>query len=73
MLFRLKIGTRMYVVIGLFQLVTVIIIGVALVQMGIMRESTIRITENLLPSVQLVGNISAGAEAVLSITLIRVR
>jgi methyl-accepting chemotaxis protein len=64
MLFRLKIGTRMYVVIGLFQLVTVIIIGVALVQMGIMRESTIRITGNLLPSVQLVGNISAGAEAV---------
>ncbi len=54
---QLKIGTRMYATFGVFQLVTMITVGMALLQMGTMRQSTVNITDNWLPSVQLVGEL----------------
>jgi methyl-accepting chemotaxis protein len=56
---RLNIGPRMYWTFGAFQVVTTLIVVVALMQMGTMRQSTVVITDNWLPSVQLVGKLHA--------------
>lgn len=58
-LLRLKIGPRMYWTIGAFQVVTALIVVVALMQMGTMRQSTVVITDNWLPTVQLAGKLHA--------------
>ena len=57
--FKLNIGSRMYLTFGILQVVTSMIVGVALLQMGTMRQSTVAITDNWLPSVQLVGKLQA--------------
>lgn len=63
-LFKLNIGTRMYLTFGAFQVVTAMIVAVALLEMGTMRQSTTNITDNWLPSVQLVGKLQADIGAV---------
>jgi methyl-accepting chemotaxis protein len=57
--FKLNIGSRMYLTFGILQIVTTVIVGVALLQMGTMRQSTVAITDNWLPSVQVVGKLQA--------------
>jgi methyl-accepting chemotaxis protein-1 (serine sensor receptor) len=54
----LKISTRLIAVFGLISVLLVTIVSAALLQMGTMRAATFEITENWLPSVELVNKMN---------------